>query len=100
MKMLKQRTIIIMTTQMSNAFCHLKTQSKQIFDVPSLQFALNTTIKLFVHTLQLSKMSQWVTNMRKLKKYVTVKFSGKTIHKLNCDGPIVKGFQFTTNVRN
>jgi hypothetical protein len=35
-KMLKQKKIIILTTQMSNAFRHFEAQSKQIIDVTGL----------------------------------------------------------------
>jgi hypothetical protein len=54
----KQTTKIILTTQMSKAFGHSKAQSKHILDVIGLQLALNITIVLFVHTLQLFEMSQ------------------------------------------
>jgi hypothetical protein len=50
-KMLKQRSKIILTTQMSKAFCHFEAQSKHILDVTSLQLAPNMTIILSIHTL-------------------------------------------------
>jgi hypothetical protein len=50
-KMLKQKTIIILTTQMSNAFRHFEAQSKQIIDVTGLQLTPNMTIILSIHTL-------------------------------------------------
>jgi len=52
------------------------------------------TIIFLVHTLQLSRMSQWMVNIKKLKEYVTIEFSANAIHKLNFDGPIIKGIQF------
>jgi hypothetical protein len=46
-RILQQRTKIILTTQMSKAFCHFKTQFKQIIDVTSLQLGPSMTI-LFI----------------------------------------------------
>jgi hypothetical protein len=84
---------------MSKAFHHSKAQSTQTIYVTNLQLAPSMTIELSVQTLQLSKMSQWMINRMKLKQYVTIKFNGKTIHKLNCDGLVIKGLQFQTSVR-
>jgi hypothetical protein len=42
---------------MSKEFCCYKAQSKQILDVIGVQLAPNMTVVLFVHALQLSKMS-------------------------------------------
>ncbi len=33
-----------------------------------------------------------------VQKYVTIEFCGKKIHIFNCDGPIIKGLQFKTNM--
>jgi len=57
-----------MTTQMSKAFCRFEAQFNQILDVTSLQLAPSMTIILSIHTLQLSKMSQWMMNRGKFKQ--------------------------------
>jgi hypothetical protein len=52
---------------MTKAFHCFEAQSKQSFDVISLQPAPNITIIFIAYTLQLFKMSQWMMNKRKLK---------------------------------
>jgi methyltransferase-like protein len=64
---MKFKEKIILTTQMFNAFCHFKAQSKSVLDVTNLQLAPTMTNIFYIHTLQLFEMSQWMTNMKKLK---------------------------------
>jgi hypothetical protein len=79
---------------MTKVFCHFKAQTKLIFYVICLQLAPNVTIIFPVHSLQLFGMFQWMVNKKKFKEYVTIEFCVNVIHKLNFDGPIVKGFQY------
>jgi hypothetical protein len=50
-RMLKQKTIIILTTHMSKAFHRSEAQSKCILDVSILQLAPSMTIVLSIHAL-------------------------------------------------